>query len=108
VDPLDHLTGVVRRTARWRRLAADEGTGRRMLRWVWELTEAPATAIVGPVAWQAADLLAEGNLDRLKECPGDNCGWLFLDTSRNRSRTWCSMKTCGNAAKVKRFRQRAK
>ncbi len=34
----------------------------------------------------------------------DRCGWFFLDTSRGRRRRWCSMKTCGNQAKVARFR----
>lgn len=34
----------------------------------------------------------------------DRCGWFFTDTSRSRRRRWCSMKTCGNQAKVERFR----
>ena len=34
----------------------------------------------------------------------DRCGWFFLDSSRGRRRRWCSMKTCGNQAKVARFR----
>jgi len=34
----------------------------------------------------------------------DRCGWFFLDTSRGRRRRWCSMKTCGNQAKVARYR----
>lgn len=106
-DALDHLTEVIRRTVRWRRLAGERASGGRTLRCVWDFSEAPAEALLGPVAWRAADLLEKGDVDRLKECPGDHCGWLFLDTSKNRSRTWCSMKSCGNAAKVKRFRQRA-
>lgn len=106
-DALDRLSDVIRRTARWRRLTADRASGGRALCCVWELDEAPAAALLGPVAWQAADLLENGSLERLKECPGEDCGWLFLDTSKNRSRTWCSMRTCGNAAKVKRFRRRS-
>jgi predicted RNA-binding Zn ribbon-like protein len=38
--------------------------------------------------------------DRLKICA--NCGWLFLDQSRNRSRVWCDMTVCGNRAKASR------
>jgi predicted RNA-binding Zn ribbon-like protein len=49
-------------------------------------------------------LLPKG--DRVRQCGGENCGWLFLDTSRNRSRQWCDMRDCGNLAKVRRFRQR--
>jgi predicted RNA-binding Zn ribbon-like protein len=104
---LDHLNDVVRRTAAWRRLAADEETGGTTISCVWNLSEAPVAAALGPVAWQAVNLLEHGRLERLKECPGESCGWLFIDSSKNRSRTWCSMKTCGNTAKVKRFRKRA-
>ncbi|MDT0269060.1 CGNR zinc finger domain-containing protein [Streptomyces sp. DSM 44915] len=34
----------------------------------------------------------------------DRCGWFFIDSSRGRRRRWCSMKTCGNQAKVARHR----
>ncbi|MGA2590961.1 MAG: CGNR zinc finger domain-containing protein [Bryobacteraceae bacterium] len=34
------------------------------------------------------------------------CGWMFLDTTRNRSRQWCDMRDCGNRAKVRRFREK--
>lgn len=103
---LEHLNDIIRETADWRRLAADEDTQYRDICCLWDFTGAPAIAALGPVAWKAAELLELGDLKRLKECPGENCGWLFLDTSKNRSRQWCSMRTCGNAAKVKRFRQR--
>lgn len=99
---LDHLNDVMRRTSGWRRLVSDrKGHG---IHSSWNFDDAPAIAILGPVAWQAADLLENGPLERLKQCPGEHCGWLFMDTSKNHSRNWCSMKTCGNAAKVKRFR----
>lgn len=99
---LDTLNEVLRRTAGWHQLVAGQhGHG---IRWSWDFGDAPVSAILGPVAWQAADLLENGPLERLKQCPGEHCGWLFIDSSKNRSRNWCSMKTCGNAAKVKRFR----
>jgi len=59
-----------------------------------------------PLAQSAAALLTSGDLSRIKQCGSDECGWLFFDTSRNRSRQWCDMKDCGNLAKVRRFRQR--
>lgn len=104
---LDHLNDVMHQTAHWRRLAVAKSAGGHAVRSVWDLAEAPAVAALGPVAWAAADLLENGGLERLKECPGPGCGWVFIDASKNRSRTWCSMKTCGNTAKVKRFRKRA-
>ena len=52
------------------------------------------------------DLLTDPDeLDMIRECPADDCGYLFRDTSHGRRR-WCSMKSCGNRAKVQRFRDR--
>ncbi|GGU77968.1 hypothetical protein GCM10010275_10780 [Streptomyces litmocidini] len=51
------------------------------------------------LALQALDLLRALPTDRTRVCPGPRCGWLFLDTSRAGRRRWCSMATCGNAAK---------
>lgn len=58
------------------------------------------------IARSAAELLTSPNLARVRACGGESCGWLFLDTSRNRSRQWCDMADCGNVAKVRRFRDR--
>ena len=57
-----------------------------------------------PVGRSAGELLLHGDLDRVGECPG--CGWLFLDTTRNGSRRWCSMATCGSRDKMARYRHR--
>ncbi|MEM7300202.1 MAG: CGNR zinc finger domain-containing protein [Pseudomonadota bacterium] len=46
--------------------------------------------------------------NRLKRCPGENCGWLFIDETKNSRRTWCSMESCGNRAKAARHYQRKK
>lgn len=54
----------------------------------------------------AADLLASDQLKQVKECPA--CGWLFLDKSKNQSRRWCSMSTCGDIDKVTRNYQKNK
>jgi predicted RNA-binding Zn ribbon-like protein len=67
-----------------------------------------ADDVLAPIVWSAAELLTSGPLDRVRECPGDDtCGWLFLDTSRNGSRRWCDMRTCGNRAKARRHYRRA-
>jgi len=70
---------------------------------------APASGdgVLAPIVWSAAELLTSGPLERVRECPGDDtCGWLFLDTSRNGSRRWCDMRTCGNRAKARRYYRR--
>jgi predicted RNA-binding Zn ribbon-like protein len=53
-----------------------------------------------------ADSQAAGTWERLKACAADDCQWAFYDSSRNRSRTWCSMEVCGNRAKTRAYRAR--
>jgi predicted RNA-binding Zn ribbon-like protein len=54
-------------------------------------------------ARDAVALLESGALERLRRCPGSgDCGRLFLDTSKNATRRWCSMAGCGNRAKARR------
>jgi len=59
-----------------------------------------------PVGRSVGELLLGADLERIGECPG--CGWLFLDTSRNGSRRWCSMATCGSRDKMARYHQRGR
>jgi len=56
----------------------------------------------------ALDLFASPNLRLVRECEGADCGWLFLDTSKAHRRRWCSMAICGNRAKARRHRERAR
>lgn len=55
--------------------------------------------ITGPLAWAALDLLRSRELARLKQCQPTDCRWLFLDRTKNSSRRWCDMATCGDRAK---------
>jgi predicted RNA-binding Zn ribbon-like protein len=48
----------------------------------------------------------QGTWERLKACPRDCCLWAFYDTSKNRSKRWCSMESCGNVEKARAFRYR--
>jgi predicted RNA-binding Zn ribbon-like protein len=68
--------------------------------------ELSATSPVGLVAAAVATVAIERRLDRIKICPADDCRWAFYDTSRNRSRQWCSMEVCGNRAKARSHRER--
>lgn len=73
----------------------------------WEWTE---TNQLEFILWQivrsTADVLTSPDGDRLRECAGVGCGWVFLDFSRNRSRRWCDMEDCGNRAKANRHYDR--
>ncbi len=74
--------------------------------WHWRGKEQTLAWMLWPVVQSAAELLLSPELDQVKQCDDDRgCGWLFLDTSRNRSRRWCSMQSCGNRAKVRRYRR---
>lgn len=74
--------------------------------WKWSIGDESLDYMLWRVAQSAAELLTSGDLTRVRQCGGENCGWMFLDMSRNRSRQWCDMKDCGNLAKVRRFRQK--
>ena len=74
--------------------------------WDWADAEEALDWMLWPVAHDAAGLLTSEELDRVGQCADDRCGWLFLDTSRNRSRRWCSMEDCGNRAKARRHYKR--
>jgi len=48
----------------------------------------------------------DGRWARLKACPGDDCGWVFYDYSRNQASAWCSMSICGSRSKARAYRRR--
>ncbi len=68
-----------------------------------------ATTLPQFVAASALAILTDPReVERVKCCPGDACGWLFLDETRNARRRWCMMETCGNRAKARRNYARRK
>ena len=70
--------------------------------YAWSWSGADLERPLWPVAHHAVDLLREGPLSRLARC--EHCRWLYLDTSKNRSRRWCSMAACGAVVKMRRYR----
>jgi predicted RNA-binding Zn ribbon-like protein len=69
----------------------------------WKLDDT-LDALLLPIIHSGGELLQSDELAQVKECPG--CGWLFLDTSKNQSRRWCSMNTCGARDKMRRYHER--
>ncbi|MEU0739974.1 CGNR zinc finger domain-containing protein [Streptomyces sp. NPDC006134] len=64
-------------------------------------------ALLGAVARDAVDLLTDPVARAgLRQCEGDNCPIVYLDTSRGRRRRWCSSELCGNRERVARHRHR--
>jgi predicted RNA-binding Zn ribbon-like protein len=60
------------------------------------------------IAASAGLLLTSAERDRVKQCPGDRCGWVFVDASRNRSRRWCDSRECGNRERVRAHYERTR
>lgn len=61
---------------------------------IWRLTDSAARLLLSP------------DRANVRECPGHECGWLFLDTTRNHSRRWCDSADCGNKARVRAYSER--
>ena len=74
--------------------------------WGWRSDDTALDAMLWPVVRSAGELLTSAELDRVRECDGETCSWLFIDTSKNHSRRWCNMRDCGNRAKARRHYSR--
>jgi predicted RNA-binding Zn ribbon-like protein len=61
-----------------------------------------------PVAESAAWLLEHGDSSLVRRCEGTRCVLLFYDTTRNKSRRWCSMAGCGSRAKAVAYYRRTR
>ena len=83
--------------------------GPQGLTWNWDFGNRDLEAMLWPILRSAAELLTSERQARVGQCADDRgCGWLFLDTTKNRSRRWCAMEDCGNRAKARRHYQRSR
>jgi len=79
-----------------------DALGRAVLRpggWQW-----PAGSALDELVHAGVELVRSDAHHRLRLCT--NCTWLFLDLSRNHSRRWCSMESCGTQVKIRRLTER--
>ena len=67
-----------------------------------------ADSVLAMLLAAVAESVVGGRWNRLKACRDPGCRWAYYDQSRNRSRAWCSMAACGNRAKARAFRNRAR
>jgi predicted RNA-binding Zn ribbon-like protein len=96
---LDQLSELADAAYRAGKLRPDDD-GR--LRWTWD--RVGLTTVRHVAVTSAVDLLRELPSERLKQCPGEHCGWFFLDSTKRGNRRWCSMGECGQDAKDERRR----
>jgi len=101
---MERLNANLHDAALHSRLVQSELTEREgRLEWRFDNMTSSFNAMLWPIARAAADLLASSDLALVRACSSPTCQWLFLDTSKNHHRRWCSMKQCGNRAKVRKF-----
>jgi predicted RNA-binding Zn ribbon-like protein len=71
--------------------------------WDWAGREDDLDQMLWWVVQSATEVMTSDELLRVGQCADDRgCGWLFYDTSKNRTRRWCDMRGCGNRAKARR------
>jgi predicted RNA-binding Zn ribbon-like protein len=101
---LDQINGLAVEASTHRKLVRANGT----YEWTWRWNDATAPwRMLWPMAQSAAELLTSGEPSIVHECEAPDCDWLFLDRSRNHSRRWCDMKSCGNREKARRHYHRS-
>lgn len=100
VDAQPQALGQVARRARLELAFAADGTPSL------EPRAGGVDGALGRIVAAIAAAHGDGSWSRLKACRADDCRWAFVDHARNRSRSWCSMRSCGNRAKARAFRDR--
>jgi predicted RNA-binding Zn ribbon-like protein len=95
------LEGEIRAASPHRHLQIHDGA----LAWRWS-GEPVLERVLWPVVASAEALLLSPDAHRVRQCDSEACQWLFIDTTKNRSRRYCSATGCGNRERVRRFRQR--
>ena len=99
---LDTNSGFLAAAYAHGRLVPHEGA----LQWV-AATDDELDRVLWEIGRSAGRLVLSPRLARVRACAAGDCGWWFLDDTKNRSRRWCDMKLCGNREKLRRFRSRA-
>ena len=70
----------------------------------WADREQKLESLLWPVLWSAASLITSDEASRIRVCGGEDCGWMYVDRSRNGLRRWCQMEVCGTREKTRRRR----
>ena len=99
---LDTINAVLREAPRIELVAGDGccGIGHR------HTADDPTAEALANLVQPFVHLVAAGDTSRFRICANDGCRWVFEDTSRGGRRRWCDMSSCGNRAKVRRYRDR--
>jgi predicted RNA-binding Zn ribbon-like protein len=109
-DALDDFNQMLGKALGRMRVTAAGGRPRsaQSLQLGWQDRETSLDSILWPVVWSAAALLVSEEAPRIRICGGPDCGWIYVDRSRNKLRRWCQMETCGTREKSRRRYARVK
>lgn len=106
-DVLEEFNRELARALERMRVAPVGGKGRVSLQLGWD-DEESLDSVLWPVVWSAASLIVSEEASRIRICGGADCGWMYVDRSRNGFRRWCQMETCGTREKSRRRYARTK
>jgi predicted RNA-binding Zn ribbon-like protein len=107
-DALDDFNRLLGRALEQMRVTAASGKRRvgPALQLGWR--DGSLDSVIWPVVWSAASLIVSEEAPRIRICGGPDCGWMYVDRSRNKLRRWCQMETCGTREKSRRRYARTK
>jgi predicted RNA-binding Zn ribbon-like protein len=107
-DALDDFNRLLGRALE--RMRVTPATGKRRagqgLQLGWRDLGESLDSVICPVIWSAASLIVSEEAPRIRICGGPDCGWMYVDRSRNKLRRWCQMETCGTREKSRRRYER--
>jgi predicted RNA-binding Zn ribbon-like protein len=108
-EALDDFNALLARALKRMRVMPG-GRGRRAggMQLGWDQPDESLDSIIGPVIWSAASLIVSDEAQRIRICGGTDCGWIYVDRSRNGLRRWCQMATCGTREKSRRRYERVR
>jgi predicted RNA-binding Zn ribbon-like protein len=105
--PWDDLNDLLGEALRWLRVSPSR-KGNGVAGWEWSGHGEILESVLWPVIWSAAILLTSDEARRIRVCGGPDCGWMYVDRSRNGLRRWCQMETCGTLEKSRRRSERSR
>jgi len=101
-EALATVNAILREAPRIELVASEDGCGVGHR----HTADDPLGEALAQLAQPIVESIAAGRTARFRVCANDGCRWVFEDTSRAGRRRWCDMSSCGNRAKVRRFRSR--
>ena len=69
--------------------------------WKWRSDSVELERPLWSITMSAAELMTSPTVNHVRNCANPQCSWMFVDSSKNKTRRWCEMKVCGNQSKAR-------